>query len=401
MGDSQESASVATADRIKWLAAFALATFAIHAIPFFQYAPGDLAFYVQPWYRHILAAGRIGAFSQPFSNYTPPYLYLLSATTVLHGSMAIVYQIKLLSLLGAAWVAFASWRLFAGLNVSRWGALGIFLLPSIVFNTSLLGQADTFWVAPCILAVAAAVRSRWFWVAFWSGVAFAFKAQAVFFAPFVIYLFLKNRAPFWHWLVPATVYLVSMVPAWLAGWPAWMLLSTYFRQVNEPLLADFVSDSASWWTLFGYAAHDLALKSFWFGFLTAAVGVIAYCRFLPRLTGKALVAAAAISACGLPFLLPSMHERFFILADVLAFLYAWARPSRNAILAAILMQVASALPVAAWAFSFQHAEVCAPFFAFGSLMLLAQEVFGERDAETERRRAAFREPNSNHRFTTL
>ena len=82
----------------------------------------------------------------------------------------------------------------------------------------------------------------------------------------------------------------------------------------------------------------------------------------------------------MPFLLPSMHERFFILADVLAFLYAWASPSRNAILAAILMQVASALPVAAWAFSFQHAEVCAPFFAFGSLMLLAQEVFGTRSA---------------------
>ena len=71
-----------------------------------------------------------------------------------------------------------------------------------------------------------------------------------------------------------------------------------------------------------------------------------------------------------------MHERFFILADVLAFLYAYLRLSRNSIIAAVLMQLASALPVAAWAFSFQHGEVGAPFFAFGSLLIFWQEIAG-------------------------
>ena len=148
------------------------------------------------------------------------------------------------------------------------------------------------------------------------------------------------------------------------------------RTIHEPLLAQFVSDSASWWTLFGYTAKSLALKSFWFGFLTAAIGVVAYCYYLPRLTGAALVAAAVIATAGLPFLLPGMHERFFILADVLAFLYAYLRPSRNSIIAAVLMQLASALPVAAWAFRFQHGEVCAPFFAVGALLIFWQEIAG-------------------------
>jgi Gpi18-like mannosyltransferase len=363
-----------TSDQAKRCAAFVLAVFAIHSIPFFQYPPGDVAYYVQPWYRRFLEAGRIGAFAQPFSNYTPPYLYLLGVTSLLHGSMAIVYQIKLLSIVGALWIVFASWRLFTTLGVRRSGAFGVLLLPSIVFNASLLGQADTFWVAPCILALAAGVRERWFWVAFWSGLAFAFKAQAVFFAPFVIYLFVRNRVPWWHWLVPPAVYVVAMIPAWLVGWPAWMLLMTYWRQVNEPILADFVSDSASWWTLFGYVAHSFALRSFWFGFVTAVLGIIAYLYFLPKLSGRILIAAAALSAVGLPFLLPSMHERFFLLADVLAFLYAWAKPSRNTIFAAILMQLASALPVAAWAFGFQHGEVGAPFYALGALLILIEEI---------------------------
>ena len=374
MGEHQGSGHASGIDRIKLWAAFALAVFAVHSIPFFQYPPGDLAYYVQPWYRHIIASGRVQVFAEPFSNYTPPYLYLLSLTTLLYGVMALVYQIKLLALLGAAWIISASIKLFDAMEAPRWGAFGVLLLPSIIFNTSLLGQADTFWVAPCILSLAAAVRGRWFWVAFWSGLAFAFKAQAVFFAPFVVHLFLRNRVPLWHWMVPVGVYVVAMLPAWLVGWPAWDLATVYFRQVHEPLLAEFVSDSASWWTLFGYAAKSLALKSFWFGFLTAAIGVIAYWYYLPRLTGTALVAAAVIASAGLPFLLPGMHERFFILADVLAFLYAFLRPSRNSIIAAVLMQLASALPVAAWAFRFQHGEVCAPFFAVGALLIFWQEL---------------------------
>lgn len=384
MGDNRRSGSAARRNRTAWWIAFALAVFALHAVPFFQYAPSDFDAYVQHWYRHIIAEGRIGAFATPFSNYTPPYLYLLSATTLLHGTMATLYQIKLLSLAGALWTVFASWRLFKALDLPPQGAWGVLLLPSIIFNTSLIGQADTFWVAPCILALTAGIQKRWFWVAFWGGLAFAFKAQAVFFAPFVAYLFIRNRVPVWHWLVPAGVYVLAMIPAWLAGWPAEMLLNTYLRQVNEPLLDKFVSDSASWWTLFGYAARDLALKCFWLGYSSAAAAALAYVFLLPRMTGRALIAAAALSAAGLPFLLPSMHERFFILADVLMFLYAWANPSKSAIIAAILMQVASALPVATWAFGFQPGEICAPFFALGSLLILRDLVGMDHGIANER-----------------
>jgi hypothetical protein len=318
----------------------------------------------------------VQVFAEPFSNYTPPYLYLLSLTTLLYGVMALVYQIKL-----ARDRRRPVDRLRILQNCSmRWAHQGGSVRHPHLAEHRLqhvaAGSGRHFWVAPCVLSLAASIRERWFWVAFWSGLAFAFKAQAVFFAPFVVYLFLRNRVPLRHWLVPIGVYVAAMLPAWLVGWPAWDLAAVYFQQVHEPLLAQFVSDSASWWTLFGYTAKSLALKSFWFGFLTAAIGVVAYCYYLPRLTGAALVAAAVIATAGLPFLLPGMHERFFILADVLAFLYAYLRPSRNSIIAAVLMQLASALPVAAWAFRFQHGEVCAPFFAVGALLIFWQEIAG-------------------------
>ena len=70
--------------------------------------------------------------------------------------------------------------------------------------------------------------------------------------------------------------------------------------------------------------------------------------------------AAILSAGLIPFLLPMMHERFFMLADVLAFLLAIAFPTKRNIALAIIVQIASAWPVFVWAFRFQPAQMIAP-----------------------------------------
>lgn len=43
-----------------------------NAAPFLNYRSGDADFYLIPWYQHILAVGRLQAFAEPFSNYSPP-----------------------------------------------------------------------------------------------------------------------------------------------------------------------------------------------------------------------------------------------------------------------------------------------------------------------------------------
>jgi Gpi18-like mannosyltransferase len=365
------------AERRTWLAALAFGTFAVHSLLFFQYPAGDVIMFVVPWHDHILANGRLAAFAHPFSNYSPPYLYLLSATSLLNGVVEAYYLVKLLSWVGAAWLIFAAWRLMQALQVRPILALAIILLPSIAANVSMLGQADTFWVAPCVLALAAAVRGRWFWVAFWSGLAFSFKAQAAFFAPFVLHLFITRRVPFHFWLVAPGVYLASMLPAWLAGWPASDLASIYLRQAtwqpDKPPFY-FISNGASWWTLYGWLLPGLALKTFWLGFALAVAAVVAAVAFVPRLPGRKMVMLATISAAGIPFLLPGMHERFYLLADVLAFIYALAFPSRRSIVAALLMQIASAFPVYVWALQIEPLQLLSPPLAAVALFLFLREL---------------------------
>ena len=360
-----------------WLAAWALGVFAVHSVMFFQFAAGDVIMFVVPWYDHILAEGRIGVFAHPFSNYAPPYLYLLSLTSLFDGALPAYYLVKLLSWVGALWLVYASVRLLRALGGRQLLGVSVLLLPSIVANVSMLGQADAFWVAPCLLALAAAVKRRWFWVAFWSGLAFSFKAQAAFFAPFVVHVFVTRRVPLWTWLVAPAVYVFAMLPAWLVGWPAWDLAGVYLRQAmwqpDKPPFY-FISNGASWWTIYGWLLPETALHTFWIGFVMAFLAVGVGLAFVPRLSNRTTVVLAIIFTAGIPFLLPGMHERFYILADVLAFLYALVYPSRRSVAAALLMQIASALPVFVWCFQMEPLQLLAPPFAVAALYLFVKEL---------------------------
>ena len=351
-----------------------------HAVAFLTYEPGDLVVYVSHWYERVATLG-FSAFSQPFSNYTPPYLYLLWAASLFSGDLPPISVIKLVAVVGAACFTFSLFRFFRSVGVRNAGlaALASLLLPSIVLNVSLLGQADIFWVAACVLLLTAAVEGRLPQVAFWSGVAFAFKAQAIFFAPFVMHLFLVRRAPLWCWLIPPAVYLVAMLPAWLAGWHWWYLLNVYFRQALwQPENRIFISNSGSWWTIFGQFAPATAIRFFPLGYGLTLVATVFYLRSKPATSPQGLLAMATLSATFVPFLLPGMHERYFILADVLAFCLAVVARTRPTIIAAVLIQIGSAAPVARWAFQLPHFEIAAPFFIMAGMVMLIDVVRTER-----------------------
>ena len=372
-------------ERRKWLAAWALGVFALHSFTFVQFTAGDVIMFVVPWYNHIMTEGRLVVFGHPFSNYAPPYLYLLSATSLIDGLIEPYYLVKLLAWVGAGWLVLAASRLLQALGGRPLLAISLLLLPSIIANVSMLGQADTFWVAPCILALAAAVNERWFRVAFWSGLAFAFKAQAAFFAPFVVHLFVTRRVPVHMWLVAPAVYVAAMFPAWLAGWPAWDLAMVYMRQAMwQPDGGYFISNGASWWTIYGWLFPQLALRTFWIGFVMAFVAFGAALAMVSKQTARSTVVLAIISSAGIPFLLPGMHERFFLLGDVLAALYALAWPSGRTVGAAIMMQIGSAFPVYVWAFELEPFELIAPPLAAAALFLFLRELVEPQEALVSR-----------------
>lgn len=279
----------------------------------------DLPEFVFPWFRHILRAGPVHAFATPFSNYSPPYLYLLAIASLVTRDPLVA--VKLLGVASAACIALALGRLLRGSPERYQAMLLSFLIPTVTINAVAYGQCDGFWVSACLLAVTAAIEGRNATMLVWCGIALAFKAQAAFLAPFVVAVLLKRRVSPPLWAIPAGLFAVAMLPAWLAGWPAADLATIYWRQAAY---FNTIGSAPNPWAIMAAFAPPAPSPLFAIGYVGAALVSIAYVAAMTRreLSRAGLLRAALLSALIVPFLLPKMHERFTLLADLLAFALA-------------------------------------------------------------------------------
>ncbi|HEX6411302.1 MAG TPA: hypothetical protein VFZ88_12025 [Sphingomicrobium sp.] len=306
---------------------------------------GDMRDFLIPWLDTILTRGQIGAFAEPFSNYTPPYLYLLALISPLSGVLGDIGLVKALSVGGTLLLVLAVRHLLrvagCGRNVEM--AIWVALLPSVAVNAAGFGQCDAIWSAACVMAVASAISRKPVAMLLWFGVGFAFKAQAIFIAPFIAQRLLSERMPAILWPLPGLVYIGAMLPAALAGWPISDLFTIYLRQAEwNP---EFISNAANLWAGVQYGAPTAGLAWLWLGFVAAAAASVLFLIAFRKLDGSPtpLIGLALLSAMLLPFLLPKMHERFFFLADVLALIYAALRRDRLGWSLFLLVEAASAM----------------------------------------------------------
>src|SRR5690606_13377942 len=103
---------------------------------------------------------------------------------------------------------------------------------TVALNGPAWGQTDMIWSALAVLVVAFALRERWAEMMLAFGAAVAFKLQAVFIAPFLLYMVLSRRISPRYYVLPLVAYAVMMLPAWFAGRPAWSLATVYLEQAG-------------------------------------------------------------------------------------------------------------------------------------------------------------------------
>lgn len=312
----------------------------------------DMEVFLIPWFDHIVDRGRVAVFAHPFSNYTPPYLYLLSAVTLLSGLLPKVTIIKLLAVVGNGVLALAVRRLLLTLDSpdADRGAALVFALPTVLINGGALGQADAWWAAACVTALACAVERRHVAMLAWCGVAIAFKAQAAFATPFFVALLIARRVPVWKWLTAPVATAAMMLPALIMGWPAFDLATIYLHQADS---SQQLSSNAPniWMILQTLPGVDLLpLTAIAFG-MTLIVTILYVWWFARRdMEGQALVAAALLAPLIIVGLLPRMHDRFFFLADVLSLTLALTWRDGKGWLIAALIQAGSVLAICAFMF---------------------------------------------------
>ena len=171
------------------------------------------------------------------------------------------------------------------------------------------------------------------------GPALSFKAQSLFLAPLLLYLFLSGQMRLRHLLAIPCIYLLMMVPAAMAGRPWKELLTVYYVQALDS--AELSVFAANPWWFVGHFHLMSPLAGLIAGILLGgATGLaIALASLMLRRGAGTNLLVAAVSAAALPYVLPRMHDRYFFIADLLTLAMAFAWPRYW--LAAVLFQAGS------------------------------------------------------------
>ena len=298
-----------------------------------DYVTPDYRGFLAQWAEYFRTHGGFAALSDPIGNYNVPYLYFLAAISYV--DIPDLYLIKWFSCLFDILLAWAALRLAgqvcpAGSSRPLWCFCLVLLLPTVVLNGACWGQCDSVYTALTLLALSFALDQRGKTSVVLLALAFSFKLQTVFLLPLWCALWFTRRLKFRHLLLFPAVYLLTCVPALLAGRPLGSILSVYLGQMG---VNDALTFNAP--TVFSLLPYYLELDSgVWakaaiaaaFALVLVLLGVLF--RLRARATDETLLTAGVILAIGVPFLLPYMHDRYFFPADVLTLAWACARPCR-------------------------------------------------------------------------
>ncbi|MEV6298744.1 glycosyltransferase 87 family protein [Actinoplanes sp. NPDC051861] len=308
----------------------------------------DYRLYLEPWSAFIAEHGMFSALRFDFANYNVTYLYALTAITWLeaHTPISLIALIKGFSVVFDVVLAYYVARIVALRGPHRFVPLlagfAVLMLPSVVLNGAYWGQCDTIYAAFAVAGLYHLLRDHPWAGTTLLGVAFALKLQAIFIFPVLLVLLLGRRLP-WRCLIAIPgVYLLLALPAWIAGRPFADLLLIYANQtqdfdaltMNAPSVHAFLASAPTGLTGLIRTAGVVVTGA---AFVALAVLIIA--RRLTLDTGRILLLAAT-SAIMAPFLLPSMHERYFMLAEVLAVAAAFWLP-RTLWFVPVLLQAAA------------------------------------------------------------
>ena len=304
----------------------------------------DQQIFFLPWLDRLVTAGRLRSLDAAFVQYNPPYGYLLSLASLLHGRLAPLIIIKLIN---APFLVLAAWlvvRLTARAGLPRRQRLAaawlLLVAPEIVENGWLWGQCDMVYGSLLLGTVAALLARRPAWAMAAFAVALSFKLQAMFFAPVLLILLLAGEIPAWTLLVSAAAYLLMLLPAMFAGRPLFAALTVYGTQYSMYQQISF--DAANPYSVLRHWVHTAAAERLvdHAGMLLALLVNVALVLFLWRLRDRlknpvGLMTAAALSITAEVYTLPKMHERYYFVANLLLLVLTALRPSRFWIMACL------------------------------------------------------------------
>ena len=329
MGKRKAFVRFVTAESVLFLITVTVLAFALR-LKFLPFESSDYGQFLHGWFTQMKAGGGLLAIGKNVGDYMPPYFYLLALLTYI--PMRDLYLIKLLSFVGDMILASYAMRLVRTKYEEFWGEIAyaiVLFLPSVILNSAAWGQCDSIYTAALLACVLYVIEDRdWAAVTAFS-IAFVFKLQAVFLAPFLLLMLLKRKVRWRCLLAVPAVYLAAIIPACAMGRSFTDLLTVYFHQAYQYSYISMYLPNLSVW--YPNPDHTPIL----IGHIIALVAVLAtlgavlwFYRLEFDLTDGMIVSLALLSVLLVPYILPYMHERYYYPADILTVVFAFYFPEK-------------------------------------------------------------------------
>ncbi len=318
-----------------------VAAMVLRIIPL-DYRSNDYNAFLSKWVQFFSQNGGIKGLGHKIGDYNFPYLYFLAIFS--YFPMSSLYLIKFLSVVFDVILALYAMKIVSVFVRKRHLQLLSFfvvlMLPTIWVNSALWAQCDSIYSAFGLMALYYALKDRaWLSVAC-AAIAFSFKLQIIFLLPIYAVLLLTGKVKIKHLFAFPLVYVLITLPAIIFGRPLVDIITIYTSQVgsyssyltlNAPSIFAFVSQN-EYAPIYSTAGVITAF---------ACLFTLLFYTYIKRkvLDNRSIINLSLVMVILIPLLLPSMHERYFYLADVLSVIFAFLMPAKA--LVAVLVQFAS------------------------------------------------------------
>ena len=290
----------------------------------------DYTRFLHEWVVKLRDSGGFAALGRLESDYNMPYLYILALISYLPvDDLLLIKFISIVADMVMAWVAMSLVREYGLSESKRLLVLaGVLFAPTIWLNSAYWAQCDVLYAVFALLCLRFALRGRPWLAVVMAGLGFAFKLQIIFFLPLLVVFLITKHIKWRHILAFPGVFLAISLPALALGRPFISLFQIYPQQVSQ--YSGFLNLNAP--SAYAFLLQSANYPMFVAGIAAAGLFLVflLYWLFLNKgkIDGNTLLTLALLLCTAIPWCLPSMHERYFFMADLFAVIYAVVRPKR-------------------------------------------------------------------------
>lgn len=282
----------------------------------------DMDYFLLKWFAEIKSLGS-QALNTQVGDYNIPYQFIIFILTKFQFPAILAY--KFISIFFDYLTAIMAGLISILLNRNSPNKHIYFIMcysfvlfsPLVIFNSSFWGQADSIYSFFAIASLYFILKKQTLVSFIMLGIAFAFKLQTIFLLPIfiLIYVIKRNYSLIYFAIIPIMMYFLS-IPGLLAGRNFLSPFTIYLNQTST--YKSMSMNTPNFWALFNlkdYLHLHIFATLLSLGIIILGLGYIWITN--SNIANNSIVALAIWCIWTCVMFMPSMHERYNYIAEIL------------------------------------------------------------------------------------